>query len=511
MIAIYARQSVKKDNSISIETQIKECKGKMPKDVSDDSIEIYADKGLSGKNTNRPEYQRMMRDIYDGKITAVYAYRLDRISRSVADFANMVEDVKRFKVALYIGDLKNIELNTEMGIAMASMFSVFAQLERKAIIERVKDAFHDRIRKGIYMGGPVPYGYTKEPYKVNGIQTIRFIPEPEEAEIVKMIYREYCKEKTSIGDIVHYFNDNNILKRGKCWRRNAVSDILNSPVYAQCDIDVYTYFVQEGAILINDADEYDGQHSCYYFTGEDAKTKKRVSLRDNMIVLAPHKGLIESDLWLKCKKKVKENKQVFAKPKAKNTWLAGKVKCGNCGYALVDKRYKDRNVRYLLCSRNMNSHACPGTGMKLNTDKVEARVANEIKKQLDNVKSVKGELKLVQKEKLAELKSTLAEHEKELARIIKALDTIENPTLIKKYDNDYTAEEKRRNEVQRQIEALQGGSGNSIIEIDNLVQKWDDLDFESKRKVVDAMIERIEICDSKFEITWKYNFNLWNL
>lgn len=90
MIAIYARQSVEKKDSISIESQIEYAKH----EVFSDDFKIYQDSGFSGKNTNRPAFMEMMHDIEAGRIEKVVVYRLDRISRSIVDFADFIDVLK---------------------------------------------------------------------------------------------------------------------------------------------------------------------------------------------------------------------------------------------------------------------------------------------------------------------------------------------------------------------------------------------------------------------------------
>ena len=92
--AIYARQSVDRIDSISVESQIEFCK----KEMTGESYKVYTDKGYSGKNIDRPAFQELLRDIEAGKVNRVIVYRLDRISRSVLDFANLIEVFQKNKV-----------------------------------------------------------------------------------------------------------------------------------------------------------------------------------------------------------------------------------------------------------------------------------------------------------------------------------------------------------------------------------------------------------------------------
>ena len=95
--AIYARQSVDKKDSISIESQIEFCKY----ELKGGNCKEYTDKGYSGKNTDRPKFQELVRDIKRGLIAKVVVYKLDRISRSILDFANMMEPVSYTHLDVY--------------------------------------------------------------------------------------------------------------------------------------------------------------------------------------------------------------------------------------------------------------------------------------------------------------------------------------------------------------------------------------------------------------------------
>ena len=83
---IYARQSVDKEDSISIESQIELCL----REVGNNQHKVFRDKGYSGKNTERPDFQEMMAEVRAGGVGRIIVYRLDRISRSVLDFANVI-------------------------------------------------------------------------------------------------------------------------------------------------------------------------------------------------------------------------------------------------------------------------------------------------------------------------------------------------------------------------------------------------------------------------------------
>ena len=134
---IYARQSVDRKDSISIESQFEFCR--------------YELKGGEAK-----EYKDV--------------YKLDRISRSILDFATMMELFQEYDVE-FVSSTEKFDTSTPMGRAMLNICIVFAQLERETIQKRVTDAYYSRCLKGFHMSGQAPYGYQLEPTVVEGIRT----------------------------------------------------------------------------------------------------------------------------------------------------------------------------------------------------------------------------------------------------------------------------------------------------------------------------------------------------
>jgi len=120
--AIYGRQSVDKKDSISIESQIEFCQY----ELKGESYREYTDKGFSGKNTDRPKFQELIRDIEQGLISTVIVYKLDRISRSIIDFARMMELFQRYNVE-FVSATEKFDTSTPMGRAMLNICIVFAQ------------------------------------------------------------------------------------------------------------------------------------------------------------------------------------------------------------------------------------------------------------------------------------------------------------------------------------------------------------------------------------------------
>jgi len=299
MKAIYGRQSVDKQDSISIDSQIEFCQY----ELKGERYHAYTDKGFSGKNTDRPKFQELIRDIEQGLISTVIVYKLDRISRSIIDFARMMELFQRYNVE-FVSATEKFDTSTPMGRAMLNICIVFAQLERETIQKRVQDAFHSRCRKGFFMSGQAPYGYTLERTVIDGIRTKKMVADSEAADHVCLMYEMYARPNTSFGDIIRTFMERGIATDGIELTRSQISYMLKNPVYAQADLDIYDFFKGHGADIVNEASDFAGTNGCYFYTGRNATESKKAGLKDHTLVIAPHEGLVSSNIWLACRKKM---------------------------------------------------------------------------------------------------------------------------------------------------------------------------------------------------------------
>lgn len=137
-VALYARQSVDKKDSISIETQLLECKKLLREG---EAFKEYEDKGYSGKNIDRPAFQQLIQDIQAGKISRVIVYKLDRCTRSVLDFYQFAELLKQNSCDFTSTKERDIDTTTPSGRAMIGMIAIFAELERETIRQRIIDNY----------------------------------------------------------------------------------------------------------------------------------------------------------------------------------------------------------------------------------------------------------------------------------------------------------------------------------------------------------------------------------
>ena len=496
--AIYARQSVDRADSISIESQIEFCKY----ELKGGSFKEYKDKGYSGKNTVRPQLQQLLTDIRRGEVEKVIVYKLDRISRSILDFSNMMNLFQQYQVE-FVSSTEKFDTSTPMGRAMLNICIVFAQLERETIQKRVSDAYYSRSQKGFRMGGKPPYGYRLEEILMEGIHTKKLVEEPGEAAIVREIFDMYEQPDTSYGDITRYYAEKGVQFYGKELIRSMLAQLLRNPVYVRADMDVYRFFRSHGTNIVSSPEQFDGIHGCYLYQGRDAQTDKLQNLKGHMLVVAPHEGLVSSEQWLNCRIKLMRNKTIQANRKAVNTWLAGKVKCGNCGYALMSIKIQS-GKQYLRCTKRLNNKACPGCG-KVYTEDVENYVYKEMVRKLREGQSPAAYTKLKENPQVKQIYREIEEMEKEISLLVDSLaGAVETLT---DYINQRVEEIDQIHQLKLEklsVLAENHATPEQMEKVASNISLWGEIDFEEKRFTVDKMIRSLKVFPGSVQIQWKF-------
>ena len=146
--------------------------------------DLYDDGGLSGGTMERPALQRLLTDIKAGKVQIVVVYKVDRLTRSLADFAKIV-DVFDAHGASFVSVTQSFNTTTSMGRLTLNMLLSFAQFEREIAGERIRDKIAASKAKGMWMGGTVPLGYD--------IKERKLVINPSEAETVRLIFTRYAE------------------------------------------------------------------------------------------------------------------------------------------------------------------------------------------------------------------------------------------------------------------------------------------------------------------------------
>lgn len=500
--ALYARQSIEKRDSISVESQLAYCRY----EAHGEACLEYTDKGFSGKNTNRPGFEKMMADIAGGKIKRVIVYKLDRISRSILDFANMMEIFQQYHVE-FVSSTEKFDTSTPIGRAMLNICIVFAQLERETIQRRVTDAYYARSRKGLYMGGRIPYGYRLAETIMDNIHTAMYEEVPAESEQLKLIYTLYADNGNSLGDIVRYLQKYQIKHlRGGCWNTARLSEMLSNPIYVQADIDVYHFFQSQGALIYSAPEDFTGNYACYLYKSRLPAEGQGI-FAGREIVLAPHKGFIPSALWLSCRRRCLHNRQSVKTCKPKNSWLSGKVKCGKCGYALTIRKSNTKQGRYFVCSQAGKN--CNGTGCTIYAGVLEDYMTYAIHKKLSELElpsPATNEALFPPAASLRknEIKIRLAQIDEEIRALLSKVSEADC-SLMKYINNKISELDAQKQQLHdKLLGETTAQSACKPFTITDYTAKWNQLSFADRQSVLDILVKVIRIADG--QLTIEYHF-----
>jgi len=194
--------------------------------------DAYDDGGFSGGTMERPGLKALMQAVEDGLIHVIVVYKVDRLTRSLADFAKIVEILDE-KQASFVSITQAFNTTSSMGRLTLNVLLSFAQFEREVTGERIRDKIAASKKKGLWMGGPVPLGYV--------VVERKLVAEPNEAERVRTIMRRYLESK-SAPDLLRQLGNEGVLtkiqhrtsgphKGGIPFRRGSLFHLLKNPIY----------------------------------------------------------------------------------------------------------------------------------------------------------------------------------------------------------------------------------------------------------------------------------------
>lgn len=195
----------------------------------------YDDGGFSGGNMQRPALQHLLADIAAGKIDIVVVYKIDRLTRSLADFARMVELFEKHEVS-FVSVTQSFNTTSSMGRLTLNVLLSFAQFEREVTGERIRDKIAASKAKGMWMGGIPSLGYDLPRDKSRTL-----VQNESEAETVRLIFRQYLKQG-SVHALESWLSDNGIASKqfisaagktsgGSAFTRGALYHLLRNPIY----------------------------------------------------------------------------------------------------------------------------------------------------------------------------------------------------------------------------------------------------------------------------------------
>ena len=371
LFAIYSRKSKYTGKGESVENQIQLCKEYATKylNAAENDIAVYEDEGFSGGNTKRPEFQKLLNDVKQKKISTLICYRLDRISRNVADFSSILELLIANNVN-FVSIRESFDTSTPMGKAMVYISSVFAQLERETLAERIRDNMYELAKTGRWLGGAAPLGYYSKQVaytdesgknrKYNVLDTL-----PDESQTISLLFNEFVK----LGSIskLQKFAYTHVLKssNGKDFHINCLKGLLSNPVYCVADDAAYDYLTDKGIEIFSDKSEFDGACglACYNKTSKDNKKITRPKDYSEWIIAAgKHKGIVPSDIWIKAQNIIMDNRnKAIRQVRNPKALLSGLLFCKHCGAHLRPKYSNskgtadDDRIYYYICEMKEKS------------------------------------------------------------------------------------------------------------------------------------------------------------
>jgi DNA invertase Pin-like site-specific DNA recombinase len=226
--AVYTRKSTEEGLDMefnSLDAQREACEAYVSSQRSEGWVLVpdrYDDGGVSGATLERPALKRLLRDVETGLIDVVVVYKIDRLSRSLSDFSKLVDLFDRQQVT-FVSVTQSFNTTTSMGRLTLNILLSFAQFEREVIGERIRDKFAASRRKGMWMGGTVPFGYRVENRKL--------IVREDEAAIVRSIFERFLAigSATQLARSLHA--EGVTSRSGKPIDKGGLYKLLNNRVY----------------------------------------------------------------------------------------------------------------------------------------------------------------------------------------------------------------------------------------------------------------------------------------
>ncbi|WP_430482771.1 recombinase family protein [Rossellomorea marisflavi] len=416
------------------------------------TYDIYVDGGYSGSNINRPALQKLLQDLH--KIDVVIVYKLDRLSRSQRDTLSLIEEHFLINKVDFVSITETLDTSTPFGKAMIGILSVFAQLERETISERMKMGLIKRAEAGYRAAGgnfdPAGYGRKED--------SDLYLKENEAAHVKATfdLYEQFhsiTKVQARLKDLGY-----------PVWRFRRYRDILSAKLYCG-----YVSFA---------GDYYKGRHEPIVSEEQFNRVQE---------LLSRHKG---------------QNAH-----KAKASLLSGLIKCGHCGenyvtYQSKDKVVKDKYYRYYMCRarRFPSEYEEKCMNKTWNYNKIEQLIVDEIeglttKKKLSN----KGEEPI-------NYNSVIKKIDEKIERLLSLYIDPDSNFSKKMLDKQMVRldEEKRRVYDLKLQQEHRLQNSFSIKELEQYKIDLTTADFSTKQAIVQKLIQQITIYGEDIELTWNF-------
>lgn len=532
VVAIYSRKSAFTGKGDSIGNQIEMCKDHaLAKFGQGVQFLIYEDEGFSGGNTERPKFQELMRDIKLKLVNVLICYRLDRITRNVLDFSNILELLQENKVD-FLSLRESFDTTTPMGRAMIYIAAVFAQLERETIAERLRDNKYKLAELGRWIGGYPPWGYIsrKIEYRDDGGSKRSYFTLEQVAENaakIRQIFDEFLIS-SSVTQL-----ESRLIKMGiRSGNDEILSDarlreILLNLTYVKNDACIYDYLLEHGVNLDGySRADFDGKGGLISYCKTkmvSAKKRQRTPMSEWIVGVSEHMGIIDGEVWIAAHKKIKANAGKFPRANTSQMSLFSfMITCGNCGApmsAMGQTKYANgENKFYYRCTNKVRSHGelCDTkniTGRLFDSavvEKLRIMLRNIVDHPVakNNLKRSKPPANNLQKEIIA-IKKKIADNESAIKNLIKKtalLDDEFTPHIQATVKDIAFQNTTLNNELLEKTRAINAASMAELNDelfrerVQSFFDKFDALDMSEKKTMLGDIIEKIVWDGESFEI-----------
>ncbi|KGN01953.1 recombinase family protein [Clostridium botulinum] len=531
-IVIYARKSLFTGKGDSIGAQIDTCKRFIDYKFAQEEYElkIFTDEGWSGKTTDRPEFNKMLKLIKQKKIQYIISYKLDRLGRTARDLHNFLYDIDKLNI-IYLSATEPYDTTTSAGRFMISILAAMAQMERERLAERVKGGMMQLAKKGRWLGGQTPLGFDsiKEVYIDNSgkeRQMMKLTANKKEIKIVKLLYDKYL-ELISMSQVKKWCIENSIKgKNGGEISTNTLKQILSSPIYVKSSSKVVDYLENQG---INVFGEPNGNGMLTFNKTKEIRLPRNKS--EWIAAVSKHKGIIDDIKWLQVQSQLelqseKQIKSSGRKGTSDSALLSGIIKCAKCGSNMIlktgHKSKKNSNITYsyYVCNAKIDSYGHKCSNKNIRTDEADLAAISQMK--LYNKKLLVKNLLVASKEinkdaeldKIVMLKDNIAEKEKGIVNLIKKLSLIDDESIsnailnkvsslnmeIKKLKTSLNASEIKNNEET----TIKVNIDSYIQSLKNFNENIDIASINDKKSLLASVLESVvwdgDSCELKINL-----------
>ncbi len=376
--------------------------------------DIYVDDGKTGTDTDREDFQRLLADVYSGRINCVIVKDLSRLSRNYTDAGNLIENlfvrlnVRFISLAEGVDSYRNPDSVSNIIVPITNVMNDQYCYQTS---KKIRQVFDMKRRNGEFIGSYAPYGYVKDPNDKHAL-----LVDPEAAEVVKSIFALFLSGMNKRG-ITYYLNDHGTLcptayKQQQGLKYNA-PNAQSNPMWSTITIDT----ILKNRVYVGDMVQGRQRVKSYKI-----HIQEKVPEEEWFIVENTHEAIIDRETFAKVQSLLKRDTRTA--PKAKQLYLfSGFLKCADCGRAMSRIASKGIYVYYQCGTyKNLSKKAC--TMHSIKSDRLEAGVLFAIQQQV-HLAITYSELVArinsapLKKSKSKRLEDTLAAKEKELAKIMR--------------------------------------------------------------------------------------------